>query len=124
MPGGRINTNDKLAPWKADPTRSMLPREPNYAKDAEAFREKLDAKRDKKRKKDELEKVKKQGRGESTFVIRDLNFIIKYSTYKGKQLGYVLKKDPEFIRNMVKSGDYSISESVRAALIKRGVIKS
>lgn len=124
MSGGRINTDGKLDSWRADPTRSMIPPEPNYELDAQKYKEKLIAKREAKRKKLKEQHIKEFGRGDSTFIIKDLNFTFKYSTYKGQQLSYVVKKDPDFVRNLVKSGQYEISDVVLKNLIKRGIIKS
>lgn len=124
MPGGRINSKDKLQPWKPDPTRPMLPPEPNYLNDADSFAKSQRKKAKAKRKRIKEEKVKQKGRGQSSFVINDFGFIITYGTHKNKQLGHVVKRDPEFVRNLVRSGDYQISDAVIKELLKRGVIKS
>jgi len=127
MPGGRINTGDKLQPWKPDPTRVIGPPEPNYSEDADRFKERLENREKKKGQSNSKQgstKKKKSRHKRLSAIIKDFNFILPYSTYEGKPLHWVLKKDPEFVRNLVKSGHYQVSEMVMRELHRQGVIKS
>jgi len=122
MSTGRINTDGKLEKWKADPTRTILPKEPNYAADAERFAQRQKEKAAEKRRKEKEEAIKKHGRGQKEFVIKDINFILPYSKYKGKPLAFAIKRDKRFVRNLVQSGDFQISDMVMNELRKRGII--
>lgn len=126
MHKGIINTNDNLQPWKDDPTRIILPPEPNYLKDAENFRNRREEKRRKKeqklKEKIAKEQEKKFGRSKIVNEITDVSFVMKNSTYKGEKLASVAKKDPQFIESFISNGGYTFSPKVLSKL--KEIIKS
>lgn len=123
MPGGRLNTNGRLETGRPWTSRTIQPPEPDYAADAQRFRERQVKKKNEQKLSDAGRHEVSNGRGGTVFRINDLNFVIMYGTHKGKQLGFVIKKDPEFIRNLIRSGDYEIAEGVLKRLIKEGILK-
>lgn len=122
MFSGRINTKGKLERGRANPTREILPPEPDYLKDAERFREKRQKAREKKKEMDKLVEVKEKNINKIR-VIKNLNFILPYSRYKNKPLSQVIKLDPDFVRSLIKSGHYEIADTVITELVRQGIIK-
>jgi hypothetical protein len=121
MPGGVIDPEGRLGPGRPDPTRDMTPRGPDYAKDAERFKDKLKKRHEDAEREAEEERIRTHGRGQTQFVIKGMDFILPYSKYKGKSLAYVSKHDKKFAQNFADSGEFTFSAAVKKILRKRGI---